>query len=157
MEHGVNVVTPDWILDCDAHSTRLSESSYHPSSLEFDEQTAAGTDEALNGPSSVEEHDEEDVIVAADEVTESFENKTEEQEKCFPSTSTEVSTIDANNHLELKSQDWNEGSTSSILDGIVFHIIDYPQCVGEDTIEKWKKVNICDKTCHAIVMLYHIR
>ena len=142
MEHGIHVVTPDWILDCDAHSTRLSESAYHPLSLEFDEQIAAGSGEALNGPTSPGEHEEEDVIVPDNEITEPLESKPEEQEKCFPSTSTEVSTVDSNNHLELKSQVLNEGSTSYILEGIVFHIIDYPQCVGEDTIRKWKKVNI---------------
>ena len=150
VEHGVSVVTPDWILDCDTRGARLPESSYHPSLLELEEQqTAAAESETLNGPSFVGEN-EENFIVAGDykenigdNFTEPLQNKTEETEKCFPSTSTEEAAIESNNHLELKPHAWSEDSTSSILEGITFYIIDYPQCVGEETIEKWKKVNNC--------------
>ena len=138
MEHGVTVVSPDWILDCDSNGTRLSESSYHPSLLEF-EETVASSDKP-NGPSSVGEcEDKDDIPVEENEVTEPLQNKAEEK---FPSTSTEETIVESNNHLELKPQAWNEDSTSSILEGISFHIIDYPGCVGEETIEKWKKVNV---------------
>lgn len=141
VEHGVNVVTPDWILDCDAHSTRLPESSYHPSVLAYEEETPAVSSEAFNGPSSVGEH-EENVVLTENDVAETFQNKAEEQEKYFPSTSTEDTTIESTNHLGIKPQVWKETSSSSVLEGMVFHIIDYPQCIGEETIEKWKKV-IC--------------
>jgi len=137
MEHGVNVVTPDWILDCDIHGTRLSESLYHPSLLEFDEQTTAASSEALNGPSSLEDHDK--FNASKNEMAESVQSKTEEQEKNFPSSNKETA-ADSNNLTEQKPQIWNEALGSSILQGIIFHIIDYPQCVGNETIEKWKKV-----------------
>lgn len=133
------MVTPDWILDCDAHSTRLSESSYHPSVLAYKEETPAVSNEAFNGPSSVGEH-EENVVLTENDVAETFQNKAEEQEKYFPSTSTEDTTIESTNHLGIKPQVWKETSSSSVLEGMVFHIIDYPQCIGEETIEKWKKV-----------------
>ena len=142
MEHGVTVVSPDWILDCDSNGTRLSESSYHPSLLEYEEETAAAaaSNDKPNGPSSVREcEDKDNFPVGENEVTESLQNKAEEK---FPSTSTEETIMESNNHLELKPQAWNEDSTSSILEGIIFHIIDYPVCVGEETIEKWKKVDI---------------
>ena len=143
VEHGVTVVTPDWILDCDSHGTRLSESSYHPSLLELEEEAAsAEPNETLDGPNSVREYEEKDgVIVAGNEMTKPFQNKTEEKEICFPSTSTEETPVESNNLLEMKLQAWNEDSVSSILEGIVFHIVDYPHCVGEETIDKWKKVN----------------
>jgi len=136
------VVTPDWILDCDSHSTRLSESLYHPSLFELEDQAAVtAPTEIFNGPSSVVKQ-EEKTIVTRSEVTESFQKKTEEKEKCFSSTSTEETIAESNTHLELKPKVWNEDSTSYILEGITFYITDYPQCVGEETIEKWKKVRI---------------
>ena len=131
-------MTPDWILDCDAHGTKLSESAYHPSLLEFDNQTA--TVEALNGPSSAGEH-EEIFTATENEMSESFQNKTDEQMKSYPSTSSdEKAAAELSSSVEQKLQAWDENSTSSVLEGIVFHIIDYPQCVGEETIKKWKKV-----------------
>ena len=138
----MNVVTPDWILDCDSHSTRLSESLYHPSLFELEDQAAVATSaEIFNGPSSVVEQ-KENTIVTGSEVTESLQKKAEEKEKCFSSTSTEEAITESNNHLELKPKAWSEDSTSYILEGITFYITDYPQCVGEETIEKWKKVRV---------------
>ena len=155
VEHGVTVVTPDWILDCDSNGTRLLESSYHPSLLEFEEQSPS--DDKPNGPSSVREYkDKDNTTVSENEMTEPFQHKTEEKEKCFPSTSTEETTVESNNHLEMKSQGWNEDSTSSILEGIIFHIIDYPYCVGEETIEKWKKVNIFNAKMSYYVITHQV-
>lgn len=140
MEHGVNVVTPDWILDCDASVARLSESSYHPSLLEYNDQTvAAASSGSLNGPSSVGEH-EENFTTVENEMAEPFLSRTDEQEKSFPTTSNEETVVSSSTNVEQKSQAWNEAAASSILNGIIFHIVDYPQCVGRVTIEKWEKV-----------------
>lgn len=137
MEHGVNVVTPDWILDCDVHGTRLSECLYHPSLLEFDEQTTTASSETLNGPSSFGDHNK--LNATDNEMAEPVQSKIEEQGKNFPSTSNKETAVGSNS-LEQKPQSCNEALGSSILQGIIFHIIDYPQCVGNETIEKWKKV-----------------
>ena len=140
MEHGVNVVTPDWILDCDAHGARLPESSYHPSLLEFHEQAVTTPFETINGLSSFKEH--KNPLATGNEMVEAFQNKEEEQrERVFPSTSNEETPGDSNTPVEQKPLIWNETSTSSILEGFVFYIIDYPECVGKDTIDKWNKVN----------------
>ena len=155
MDHGVNVVSPDWVLDCIEQDVKLSETSYHPSLLEPAEPSP--TREVQNGPSSLGNHvghmSPDDAVPVTPEAS-----KMETSTPCPTITIEAVGSTTSTAAGSHKSMDstWshskstenhqsgslNEGeTTSNILQGIVFSIVDYPGCVGTEAIEKWNKVS----------------
>jgi len=158
MEHGVNVVSPDWILDCIEQDVKLSETSYHPSLLEPAEPSPAR--EVQNGPSSLGNHvghgspdNSMPVPLEASKMEATIACPTitiEAVGSTATSASSHRSTMDSSGSMgsHSKSMEGQSGlsiqteTTSHILQGIVFTIVDYPKCVGDEAIEKWKKVQI---------------
>jgi len=151
MDHGVNVVSPDWVLDCIEQDIKLSETTYHPSLLEPAESSP--TAEVQNGPSSLGNHvghmsPDNGVSVTPEpsKMDASIPCPTNNIE-AIGSTSTAVGSHKSMDNM-CKSTDNQSGSsnqsetTSHILQGIVFSIVDYPRCVGAEAIEKWNKVGV---------------
>ena len=157
MDHGVNVVSPDWVLDCIEQDVKLSETSYHPSLLEPAEPSPAR--EVQNGPSSLGNHvghispdnsvpvtpeaSKIESTIPCPTITIEAVGSTVTAASSHKSMDSSESMGSHSKSIEGQSGPSNQsGTTSRILQGIVFSIIDYPRCVGEEAIEKWKKVGV---------------